>query len=166
MSRADEAGQTRPPIDIHRDHQIETQEREVGEVVLRQLFAAQVRVDAAQSAKAVFGDACSFQVGEFNAPRIADDNVFDVAFAVNQDADLPSCFVREFGELARKFWRNDLLWRDAPRVEFFDAAELVRFKTLCVAVYGTDVVNPPYVLYVRHALRRASATPALAVSAL
>jgi hypothetical protein len=68
--------------------------------------------------------------------------VFDVAFAVNERADLAACLVRKLGELPRKFGRDDLLRGDAPVVEFLDAAQLVGFETLCVAVYGTDVFTP------------------------
>jgi hypothetical protein len=33
--------------------------------------------------------------------------------------------------------------RDPPRVEFFDAAQLIGFEPLCVAVYVTDRSIPP-----------------------
>ncbi|MCA1593811.1 MAG: hypothetical protein LC754_14410 [Acidobacteria bacterium] len=82
-------------------------------------------MDGAQPAKAVFADACTLQVRPLDAPRVADDDELDVAFAVNQRADLPARLVREFGYLAREFRRDDLLWRDAARVKLFDAAELV-----------------------------------------
>jgi hypothetical protein len=55
---------------------------------------------------------------------------------------LPAGLVREFGKLAGKLRRHDLLRRDAPRVEFFDAAELVGFESLRVAVNGTDKCCP------------------------
>jgi len=71
-------------------------------------------VNAAQTAKAVCGDARSFQVRQFDTSRITDDDIFDITFTVNERADLPACFVREFGELSRKLGRDDLLWRDAP----------------------------------------------------
>jgi hypothetical protein len=41
--------------------------------------------------------------------------------------------------LPRKLRRDDLLRRDAARVEFFNAAQLIGFETLCVAVYVADV---------------------------
>jgi hypothetical protein len=40
---------------------------------------------------------------------------------------LPARFVRKLGQLARKLRRDDLLRRDAARVEFFDAAQLIGF---------------------------------------
>jgi hypothetical protein len=64
--------------------------------------------------------------------------VLDVALAINQRADLSPRLVREFGELAREFGRDDALRRNAPRVEFLDAAQLVGLKSLRVAFYVAD----------------------------
>jgi hypothetical protein len=64
--------------------------------------------------------------------------VLDVALAINQRADLPPGLVREFRELAREFGRDDLLRRNAPRVELLDAAQLVGLETLRVAFYVAD----------------------------
>ena len=98
-----------------------------------------MRVYAAKPAKAVSGNARAAQVGKFYAARVADDNGFDVTFAVNQDTDLAARFMREFRHLARKFRRHDLLGSDAAGVQLFDAAKLVRFQTRSVALYGANV---------------------------
>ena len=98
-----------------------------------------MRVYAAKPAKAVGGDARAAQVGEFDATSVADDDVFDVTFAVNQDSDLAAGFMREFRKLAREFRRDDLLRRDAAGVQLFDAAKLVRFQTRSIALYGANV---------------------------
>ncbi len=82
-------------------------------------------VDAAQAAEAFGADARAAQVGPLDAASVADDDVFDVAFAVDQCAELAAGFVREFGQLARELRRDDLLRRDAARVELLNAAQLV-----------------------------------------
>jgi hypothetical protein len=100
-------------------------------------------VNAAQAAKAVGGDARAAQVGQLDPFRVADDDGFDVALPVDERAELPSGLVREFGELARELRSDDLLRRDAPRVELFDAPELIGLKPLRVAVNGADDDCPP-----------------------
>jgi hypothetical protein len=138
VRRAHDAGQPGAGIDFDGSHQIEAEEREVVQIVLRQLLAAQVRVDAAKPAEAVGGDALAAEVGQLDLFRVADHDVLDVALAINQRADLPPGLVREFGELAREFGRDDPLRRNAPRVELLDAAQLVGLETLRVAFYVAD----------------------------
>ena len=87
------AGQPRALVNLDGDHQVEPQEREVVQVVLRQFLAAQVRVDGAQAAEALGGDARALQVGPLDAARVADDDVLDVALAVNERADLAARLV-------------------------------------------------------------------------
>ena len=50
----------------------------------------------AQATKTVCGDARALQVRQFYAPGIADDDVFDIAFAVNESSYLATRLVREF----------------------------------------------------------------------
>jgi hypothetical protein len=126
MRRAHHAWKSRARVHVKRDHQIEAQEREVSQIVLRQLFAAQMRMHAAQAAKTVCRDARAFQIRQLNSPRIADDDIFDVAFAVNQRADLSPRLKRKLRQLSRKLRRHNLVRRDAARVELFDAAQLIR----------------------------------------
>ena len=97
-----------------------------------------MRVDAAKSAKAITTDAGATQIRQFDAARIADDDVLDVAFPVNQDADLTARLMREFGKLARELRGDDLRRLYAARVEFFDASQLIRFQTCGIAVYGAN----------------------------
>ncbi|MGB7921796.1 MAG: hypothetical protein WCF57_00995, partial [Pyrinomonadaceae bacterium] len=106
----------------------------VGEVILRQLLAAQVRVHAAQAAKAIRRHARPFQIGQLNPPRIPDHDVFDVAFAVDERADLAARLVREFRQLACELRRHDLVRRDAARIEFFDAPQLIGLEPMRIAV--------------------------------
>jgi len=46
-----DAGQSGVGVDVDRGHQIETQQREVCQVILRQWLATQMRMHATQSAK-------------------------------------------------------------------------------------------------------------------
>ena len=126
MRGAYHARQSCPLVNVERSHQVEPEQREVCQIVLRQFFAAQVSMHTAQPAKAIRADARSLQVRQFNAARIADDDVFDITLAINQCADLPARLMREFGHLSRKLWRHDLMRRDPPRVELLDPAQLIR----------------------------------------
>ena len=146
MRRPHDARQSGVLVDVDGDHQVEPQQREVGEIVLRQFLAAEVRVDAAQATEAVGGDTSPLQVRQLNAARVPDDDVLDVAFTVDQRADLAASFVREFGQLTRELGRHDLLRRNSTRVEFFNATQLIRFQPLRVAVYGADLCNPPWLI--------------------
>ena len=60
---------------------------------------------------------------------VTDHHVFDMALAVDEHTYLAARLVREFGQLAREFLRHNLVHRDAPRVEFFNAAQLVGFQS-------------------------------------
>jgi hypothetical protein len=82
-------------------------------------------VDGAQAAEAALADARALEVGPLDAARVADDDRLDIALAVDERADLPPRLVRKLGELARELGRDDLLRRDAPRVELLDTPELV-----------------------------------------
>ena len=74
-------------------HQIEPQQRQVRQVVACQFFAAQVSMHTTQAAKPIARDAHPLKVGQFDPPRIADDHKFNVALAVDKDAQLPPRFV-------------------------------------------------------------------------
>jgi hypothetical protein len=45
--------------------------------------------------------------------------------------------------LTGEFRRHDLVRRDAARIEFFYAPQLIGFEPLCVAVYVADYSLPP-----------------------
>jgi len=106
---------------------------------LRQRFAAQVRVHATQPAKALWPSTHAPKIGQLDAMRVSDDDVFDVAFAVHERADLTARLMRQFGNLTREFRRDDLLRRDPPLVELGDATQLIGFQTGGVAVYLADL---------------------------
>jgi hypothetical protein len=80
-------------VHVDRCHQIQAQQGEVGQVVLRQTFAAQVRMDTTQSAKAIDRDTNAFEDRQFNATVIANHHVLNVATAIDQRPNLPAGFV-------------------------------------------------------------------------
>ena len=138
MRAAHLARQPRALVHVDGDHQVEPEQRQIVQVVLRQLLAAQVRVDGAQAAEAPLADARALEVGPLDAACVADDDRLDVALAVNERAYLAARLVRQLGELTRELGCDDLLRRDAARVELLDAPELVRLKPLRVALYVAD----------------------------
>src|SRR5712691_7788272 len=93
-----------------------------------------MRMHAAESPKAVAGNAHALEVRKVNSPRIADDHKFYVAFAIDQRADLAAGFVRQLAKLPGKFGRDDLMRRHASLIQLFNAPQLVWFQTLYVAV--------------------------------
>jgi len=50
-----------------------------------------------------------------------------MSLAIDEGADLPACFVRQFAELSSKFVCDDLVWRYAPSVQLFYAPQLIWF---------------------------------------
>jgi hypothetical protein len=90
-------------------------------------------VHAAKSAKASGGDANTFEIGQFNAPIIADHYVLDMSLAVDEGTDLAACFVRQFTQLPCEFRSNNLVGRYASSVQLFDAPQLIWFEPESVA---------------------------------
>lgn len=67
--------------------------------------------------------------GQYDLRPIADDDVFDVAFAIDQYSDLSPDLVRDFGQLPRQFRRDDFGGRNATLVKFFQPFELIGFES-------------------------------------
>lgn len=70
---------------------------------------------------------------------IADDDVFDPSFAVDEQPDLTIDFFGELGELAGDLLGDDGGRREAPLIEFFQPPQLVVFQALRVAVNCSDM---------------------------
>jgi len=143
MRRAYEPGKPVIRINVDCDHKIEAQQRQVSEVVLGQAFAPEMCVNATQTAKAINCDANAFEIGKFDASIVADHHIFNMAAAIDKRADLPPCFVGQFGELSREFRRQNLVGSDPPRVELFYAAKLIRLEARGVSNYVLDSSFPP-----------------------
>ncbi len=77
-------------VDEDRGDQIEAQEREIGQVVLRQRLAAEVGMHQPQPTKSTARGAQATHVGEHQLGGITDDHVLDRPAPVDQDPDLPA----------------------------------------------------------------------------
>jgi hypothetical protein len=88
VSGSNQAGKAGLRFDVNCGHQIQPQQREVSQVVLRKLFAAQVSMNTAQAAEAARSNADSFEVGQFNAPVVAYHYVFNATLAIYENANL------------------------------------------------------------------------------
>ncbi len=87
-------------VDSDRSDQIETEQGEVGQVVLGQGFTAQVGVDQAQTAEATGAPAQSADVGQHQLRCIADHDVLDAAPAIDEHADLSMKLGRDLAQVA------------------------------------------------------------------
>jgi hypothetical protein len=97
MRGADQSWQTIVGVNIDRDHEVESQQRQVSKVVLRQSLASQVRVHATKTTKTIDRDANTFEIGKLNASIVPDHHVFNMAAAIDKGSDLPAGFMRKFG---------------------------------------------------------------------
>jgi hypothetical protein len=86
-------------------------------------------MQAAQAIEPRLPQTRTIQHGQDDLRRIADDDVFNVAFAIDEHADLPTDFMRDLCQLAREFRRNNLSGRYAALVELFEPFELVGFES-------------------------------------
>jgi hypothetical protein len=100
-------------------------------------------VHATQPTKAIDCDPNAFEVGKLDAAIVAHHHVFNVAAAIDERADLPACFVRQFGELTRKLRRQNLVRCNSPRVKLFYSAKLIRLEARGVSDYVLDSSGPP-----------------------
>jgi hypothetical protein len=124
--------QPRHSVVAHIDlgHQIEPEQREVSQIVLGKLLARQMSVKTAQSSKAVGAHTNTFQIRQNYPPSIADHYVLDIPVAVDEHSNLTIYLMRRFGQLARKFLGDDLSGWNAPLIELFETANLIRFEAL------------------------------------
>jgi hypothetical protein len=57
------------------------------------LLAAQMSMNAAQSAKPTSGDANALEVGQLNSAVVTDHYILHMSFSVDKNTNLPSGFV-------------------------------------------------------------------------
>src|SRR5260370_22390718 len=141
MSRADDTRKTGPVVNIDGRNQVESQQREVGKMVPGEVFAAQVRVHASQAPKAIAGDAHALEIGHLDLSRIADNHIFNIAFAVDQRADLAIGFMRKLAQLPCEFRSDNLMGRNAALIQLLNAPQLIRLQTLRVTVKTSHPVD-------------------------
>jgi hypothetical protein len=82
--------ETRQTICLYIDcgHQIESEQREVGEVISCEFLACQVRMQTAQSAETIGADSGALQIRQDYPAGVADHDVFYVAASIDEDSDL------------------------------------------------------------------------------
>jgi len=68
------------------------------------------------------------QAGGVVAAIIAHHHVFNVAAAIDERTDLSTGLVRQLSKLTREFRRHDLVRSNAPGVELFYSAKLIRLE--------------------------------------
>jgi hypothetical protein len=127
MRSMDESGKPSIRIYVNRGHQIQTQESKIGEVILCKLLAAEMRVNTSQTAETTGRNADSLEIRKLDSAIVTNHHVLNVSLTINEHSDLAASLVRQFSELTSKFWSNDLVWRNAARIEFFYTTKLVRF---------------------------------------
>ena len=88
---------------------------------------------ATQAAKSSRSDANAFEVRQLDATIVAYHHVLNMALAVDEGSDLPSCFVGQFAKLPCKLRCDDLIGRYAPSVQLFNAPQLIWFQPESVA---------------------------------
>jgi len=134
VGRKDPAGQ---PLggDPHGGHEVEAQERQVREVVLRERLALQMGVDAVQPLEPPFAAAVAAEVGDDDLLVVPDDGKADLPLAVDNNPDLASDFPGELGEVAGELRGDDLVGGDPAAVDPLQSLDLVRPQAVCIAVY-------------------------------
>ena len=96
-----------------RGDQVETEHRQVGEIVVGEVLALQVGVNEAQPPQPFFPKGIVGQIRDENAPLITDDHIFHLAEPVYQNSDLSSDIPGEFGQLPGQI-KSDKVARRYP----------------------------------------------------
>lgn len=120
-------------------HEIETQQGEVGQVLIIQRFVIEVRMHEAHPSETVAAAPAQFR--EEETAGIPHQYSLDLAAPIQQQTDLPLDFFRDFGECARQFRCDDMRGMHASLTELVQAPNLGRLQAVCVA--AEQVVNSP-----------------------
>ena len=125
-------GEGREPVvaDADRHHGVEQEQEQVGLVVPRQTFAAEVRVEAAQPAQTATTGAQATPVGELDRVGVAHHHVLDVAAAIDQDTDLPPDLPADLGQLPRELLRQQSIGGNAAPEEALELANLTGLEAV------------------------------------
>ncbi len=118
------------------DDQVETQFREVGEVVAPEGFAAEVSTDESNSAETTRTDAVAADVGQVDASGVAEHDGEDMALAVHQNADHVVGLAGEPGELVGELLGEGAGGPESTRVEALEGFALGCLETSILAVNG------------------------------
>jgi hypothetical protein len=88
MRGPNDAGKPGLRIDINGCHQIQTQQRQVRQIVLCEMLTTEMGMNTAQPAKAPSSYTHPLKVWKFNATVVADHYVLNVSLAINEYANL------------------------------------------------------------------------------
>ena len=103
-----------PVFNADRRHQVEPQQREVGQVVAGERLALEVRVHQAQAPQTYLARAGTADVGQLELVRVAHNHRFDGTLTGEQDADLSVGLEGELGEVPRELGADDFVHRHMP----------------------------------------------------
>src|SRR6185312_10584813 len=133
MRQLQAAGQTGVQ---HLDHgdEVETEERQVVEVVAGERLTLQVSVDEAQAAETADAAAQTADVGQRQAVGVSHDDVADLAIATQKHADLTVEAAGDLGQVAGQLGGDHLPGIDPAAVGALQGADLGRLDTTDVAV--------------------------------
>lgn len=109
--------------DLDRRDEVQAQQSEVGEIIIIQRLMIEVRVDEAKAREAVASTPVRAEIGQVDGARVAHEDVFNVAAAVKQDADLALDLGGEFGQGAGKLGADDALRGRLARGQLLQALE-------------------------------------------
>ena len=115
--------------DAQGHHQIQAQQRQVVEVVLRQGLALEVGMDAAQAPQAAAAEAIAAEIRDDDLPVVTDDDVQHRPLAVENDADLPVQLPGALGEIARQFRTDQLAGGNPSPVDALERLQLTRLES-------------------------------------
>jgi hypothetical protein len=127
----------RQPVRQDLDHgdQVEPQEREVVQVVVRERLPLEMGMDEPQAAEAPDAAAQASDVRQLEALGVSDHDVADRSVAGDEDADLAAELARDFGQMAGELGR-DYLGRVDPAPE--GALECADFGSLYASNVAVD----------------------------
>ena len=94
-----------------RGHQVQAEEREVGEVVAGERLGLEVGVHQAKAAESDLAGARAADVRELELVGVPHHHLLHLTLAVEQHADLAMGVPRELGEVPRQFCAHNLVRR-------------------------------------------------------
>jgi len=140
-------GASRQPVrkDLDGADEIEAQERQVRQVVVRQLFAVEMGMDEAQAPEARRRGAEAVQRRQDDLPVRSDDDEGDLPPAREENPDLPADFRGKLGQVSRQFMGQDAFGRYPAAVKMLDPPDLRGPEAVNIAVQSFDGSISPVV---------------------
>ena len=114
--------------------QVKPEQHQVGQVVFGQRFGLQVGVDQAQPPQPFTAQGVVLQVGDQQPFFCADQDQFNGAVAIDQQADLAAQFKGKFKQATGQFGRTEFVSRNTAAVETFYRLNLALFQACKVTV--------------------------------